>query len=483
MKKIIIIISSLVILVSCQDILEERPKTPAVEIFYNTAGEVESAVFAVYAVLQRSNAMGSLYPIQLEVYSDLFVGRGSYAPLNDHALDNTNINRTGFMWDDFYAAIRNANIVISRAPKGTQISEADINKLVGEARFLRAFTYFHLVRNWGGVPLRTELNMTEIAIKRASEADVYQLIEQDLIFAEQNLPDKPAQAGRATKWSAKAVLADVYLTLNRPAEARDRADEIINSANFSLVPVTVGDDFLKLYGADVVTTPEEIFSLKFIRANERGWTFVTFAHHPGANPRYLGAGQGFWAIYTNTAHPTINAWPNADLRKTYNLYPYDFGLGANTLLNRKFRDPLATTPNLPSNDYPLYRYADVLLMYAEAASRAANGPTALAMERLNMVHRRAYGLPATSVSTVDYNLATYSTAQGFLNLVVNERGYETMYEAKRWHELKRLGLAKQYILVTEGKVVPDKFMLWPIPLSELNFNPALNPTTDQNPGF
>jgi starch-binding outer membrane protein, SusD/RagB family len=482
MKKQILFIASVITIFSCQDVLEENPKSLAVEVFYNTPAEVESAVFSIYEALHKDNAMGSLYPIQQETYSELIFGRGSYNSLNTHeGLDNTNATRTGQIWDVFYLAIRNANIVIANAPKGKSITQADIDKYVAEARFLRAFTYFHLVRNWGAVPLRTEANMTEIPIQRTAEAEVYQLIEQDLQFAEQNLPDVGAQAGRATKWAAKAVLAEMYLTLNKPSEAMTKSDEIITSGKFSLVPVTVSEDFLKLYGADVVTTPEEVFYLKFSRASNKGWVMVMFAHHPGA--RYHGAG-GYFGHYTDpNLNPSIKNWDDNDLRKPYNLYLWNIGLGNSSYLNRKYRDIVATNQNQAANDYPLYRYADILMMYAEAASRVNNGPTPLAMERLNMVHRRAYGFTATAPSAVDFNIANFSSAQAFLDLIVKERGYETMYEAKRWLELKRLGIAKQYIQAAEGKTVADKFMLWPIPNSELNYNTALDPTTDQNPGY
>jgi hypothetical protein len=153
--------------------------------------------------------------------------------------------------------------------------------------------------------------------------------------------------------------------------------------------------------------------------------------------------------------------------------------GSNSCLYRKYRDPAATAG--AGNDYPWYRFADVLLFHAEADARAKGAPTAAAIESLNKVHRRAYGLPSGTASAVDFKLADF-TLKTFIDKVVQERGYETMYEGKRWNDLKRLGIAKQRILEVKNIVVAEKHMLWPIPNSEILYNKALT-AKDQNPGY
>jgi hypothetical protein len=158
----------------------------------------------------------------------------------------------------------------------------------------------------------------------------------------------------------------------------------------------------------------------------------------------------------------------------------DVGLGANTCLYRKYRDPLAT--NLGAgNDYPWYRYADLLLFHAEADARANNGPTAEALESLNKVHRRAYGYDANTPSPVDFSIGDFDLTS-FVDKVVEERGYETLYEGKRWLDLKRLGIAEQRIKEVKNIVVAEKHMYWPIPNSEMLYNKALD-ASDQNPGY
>lgn len=478
-RNLLIIIVVALCLFNCNDLLQENPKSLSVEVFYNTPEEVEAAVNAIYGPLRDANCMGSLYPAQHEAMPDYGNGRGSYTSISDYAgLDNTNITRVGQIWDLMYQSIRNANLVIQNVPNGSELTQEEAAAYIAEAKFMRALIYFIMVRNWGGVALRTEANMTEAAIERSSVDEIYALIVADLLEAEQKLPDEASQPGRPTMWAAKTVLADVYLNLEEFAQARDKAKEVIDAGKYSLVSVAVSEDFQEIFGPEVVTTSEEIFYLKYSR--QQGFTMVMFAHI--AASKYHGAG-GYYAHYSDSvANPVIKGWAKDDLRKSYNLYKWDIGLGPNSVLNRKFRDPSATNANGAGNDYPLYRYADLLLLYAEAESRAGNGPSAQGMESLNMVHRRAYGLDPAAPSAIDFDIADYNE-DSFLDLVVQERGYETMYEAKRWLELKRLGRAKSVILEVKGKTVADKMLLWPIPLSELSYNTALDPVADQNPGY
>jgi hypothetical protein len=333
-----------------------------------------------------------------------------------------------------------------------------------------------MVRNWAGVPLRTEDNMTEPDVPRSSVDEVYALILSDALFAEQNLPDNPTSIGRPTKWAAKTLLSEIYLNRGMWAESAARAKEVIDAAKYSLVPVSVPEDFQKIYGPEVVNTSEEIFYFKYNR--QQGFGLVSYAHRATDQYKYF-AGGGVYAQYTDSvANSFIKTWDKEDLRKEHILYNVDIGLGPNSCLFRKFRDPVSSNAG---NDYPWYRYADLLLFHAEAESRANDGPNAAAMESLNKVHRRAYGYDANVPSPVDFAVGDYD-ADSFIDLVVRERGYETMYEGKRWLDLKRLGIAKQRILEVKGIVVAEAHMLWPIPNSELNYNKALTPA-DQNPGY
>jgi len=169
------------------------------------------------------------------------------------------------------------------------------------------------------------------------------------------------------------------------------------------------------------------------------------------------------------------------LRKKFNLYNSIFGYGQTTVLFKKFIDPDATS-DYATNDYPAYRYADILLFYAEADCRVNNGPTADGMEKLNMIHRRAYGYDTNATSPVDFNVSDYNK-ESFIDLVLQEGLYEQMDEAKRFLELKRTGKLQEAVLENRGLVVAESHILWPIPSTEYEYNGAIDPTTDQNPGY
>ncbi|WP_343704116.1 RagB/SusD family nutrient uptake outer membrane protein [Chitinophaga sp.] len=465
------------LLLACKHELTESPQSLMAETFYNTKAEVESAVFAIYLPL-RPNTMPNYYAT-LECQSDYGYGRGSWAQMNEYqGFNDVNTNRINPFWADFYVSIRNANFVIRNTPNGNAISEAEKAMYIGEARFLRAFDYFHLVRNWGGVPLRTEENLDVTDIPRSSKEDVYALILADLAYAETNLPDVAAQSGRPSKWTAKTLLADVYLELGRFAEARDKADEAIKSGKYALVPVSSTADYQKIYGPEVITTKEEIFYFKYSRQVEQGNYMLWITNHPSTG---LFKAGGAYAIYSETTNPVYAGWNNADFRKGM-WTKINIGLGPNSLVSSKYQDPQAISQRGAGTDLPVYRYSELLLMYAEAACRAGNAPTAEAMEALNKVHRRAYGYNPEAPSAVDFKLADYD-AQSFVDLVMKERGYEFQFEGKRWLELKRSGRAKEIIKAVKNITVADKNMLWPIPLSEMNYNKALDPAKDQNPGY
>ncbi|GAB3918808.1 RagB/SusD family nutrient uptake outer membrane protein [Larkinella terrae] len=478
MKKILLFLIIPLLITSCEDALVEAPKSIVVETFFNTASEVETATNAIFSPLRNSNY--SVYEATLECMVDYASGRGSWAPLGDYqGFNDANITRVAGLWNAFYLSIRNANLVIQNAPTGKAISKADADRFVAESRFLRAFNYFQLVRNWGGVPLRTESNMTDINLKRSTADEVYNLILADLKEAETTLPEKPAQIGRPTKWAAKTMLADVYLQLGKYAEARDKADEVIKSNQFSLVPTATKADIQnKVYGPDLVSTTEEIFYLKYARQVNQGNYMLWISNHPDTKLFNFG---GAYVIYVDVTSAYYKSWDTGDLRRSmWDLI--NFGLGANTLVSSKFIDQAAVSQVGAGNDDPVYGFSDVLLIYAEASTRAGNAPTAAGLEALNQVHRRAYGKAPAVTSSVDFKLADYN-ATTFVDLVMRERSYEFQLEGKRWLDIKRSGKVKEIILAAKGKTVLDKHLLWPIPVSEMNYNKALNPATDQNPGY
>nr|WP_295934000.1 RagB/SusD family nutrient uptake outer membrane protein [uncultured Dyadobacter sp.] len=463
---------------ACEDLLEEKPRSIVAETFFNTAADVESAVNAIYSPLRDNNY--AVYETTLECQADYAYGRGSWAPLHEYqGFNDANISRVAGLWNAFYLSIRNANLVILNAPKGNAIGPADVTRYVAEAKFLRAFNYFQLVRNWAGVPLRTENNMAEINLPKSTAEQVYAQILADLTEAEQNLPEKAAMSGRPSKWAAKIVLADVHLNLKQYDKARDKAREVIQSGKFTLVPVKAPADYqTNVFGPELVTTSEEVFFLKYTRQVGQGNYMLWITNHPSTGLFNFG---GAYVVYGQTVDPFYQAWDEKDIRKgLWN--KVNIGLGANTLLSSKFVDKAAISQSGAGNDDPVYSYADALLIYAEAAAMVANAPTAEAMDALNQVRRRAYGLASANAAPNDYRLADYN-ATTFQELVARERAYEFHYLGKRWLDLKRTGKVKEVIQKSKNITVADKHLLWPIPNSEMNFNKALDPSKDQNPGY
>jgi len=466
---------------ACSDVLVEETKQLAVENFYNTEAELESALNAIYTPLYGDLSMGAQYQVLQDALSDFFIPNGSWIPLGSYTtLDNTNYGRTGYFWNQFYLAIRNANLVIANAPTSTMVEDSRKSEIVASARFMRALLYFQLVRGWGSIPLRTDENLAEINLPKSSIDDVYQLIVNDLAYAEANLGGTVRLSGRPTHWAAKTVLADVYLCLERYDDARAKARDVIDNGPFSLVRVTAPDDFLQLYGPDVDNSSEEIFYLKFTRQSGFANALTLYEAHP--NTPYANR-AGFFSLYSRlSVNRVVRDWDDDDLRKQFNLYPWAFGSGDDTYLVRKFQD-LNALGGRGGNDYPWYKFSDLLLIYAEAENGANGGPTAAAVEALNQIRRRAYGQPATTPWAGDYRLTDYTSAT-FLDLVLKERGYETMFEGKRWRDLVRLGKASEYIKASKGvNEIASLLYLWPIPTSEMNYNTELDPVKDQNPGY
>jgi hypothetical protein len=460
---------------SCESPLEEGPKTIVTENFYQSKSDFEAATNAVYFPLRmvRSEQIAIL-----SAHTDWGYGRGSRAQYNDfEGFNPTNINAAADRWNSFYQGIRNANIVIEKAPLSEQLTEEERKHFLAEAKFLRALTYFDLVRNWGGVPLRTDANINEKDVPKSTPEEVYALILADLTEAEANLPLSAAEPGRPTQWAAKTLLAEVHLQLGDYDIAKTKSQEVIESGEFSLVKISSADDIReKIFGAALVTSTEEIFAFKFARQTGQGNGLPWILNHPSTGLYNFG---GAYAHYGDAKNPFHKEWADGDLRKDL-WQVVDFGLGDSTIVNGKFAETQAVDNTGAGNDIPVYRYPELLLIYAEASARV-DGLTDANLEAVNQVHRRAFGLDPTVTSEQDYIIADFTT-ESFLDLILQEKAYETQFEGKRWLDLKRTGRAQEFVMKNKGITISEKHYLWPIPLDELNFNDAMSPS-DQNPGY
>lgn len=470
--------------VSCKKALEEKPTDRlATTNFYKTESDANVAVNAIYNPI-RGQYSSTEWGGQFTPMEDYSYGTGIYANISLYGMNSSDINRTDNAWRSFFRAINNANMALKYIP-AINMQEASKNALLAEARFLRAWCYRNLIWSWGAVPIHaipTE-NLDQIGGKRAPVADVYNFIIEDLKYAETNLPAKPALAGKPTKWAAKTMLADIYLFTEKWAEAGTKADEVITQSGYSLVPVKVPADFELLFGPTALTSSEDIFSIKYTR------TVGSEIAQQYAQPNSTYSSGGYGSFYGLPTFPLLRDWDKQDLRYQFDIYtsypskPNGVVVQAPAtapILFGKFKDPGFAPSH--GNDYPIYRYADALLIYAEAASQANGAPTPMALERLNMIRRRAYGQNPTSPSAVDYTMATAPTQQAFRDLVLKERAYEFLCEGKRWYDLVRTKTLKATVKAAKNIDVPDFIMLFAIPKIEIDNNPDIDPK-DQNPGY
>lgn len=463
--------------------LEEVPRNFVSRAnYYQNEGDAQGAINGAYAAI-GPDFFSITYYLMIELHGDFLNGRGSQAPISqvDRVLDQGNIGRTNASWNALYTAVNRANAVLDNVPR-IAMDEGVKTRILAEAHFLRALCYFELVRGWGAVPIRTKesRDLSDLSMERSPESEVYALIESDLLTAEQGLPiSVGAEKGRASVWAGKMLLAHVYLTTGNYAGAAEKANDVINSGNFALVEVQTSDDFYNIFAAE--TSSEEIMSVKH---SPNRLSDIPLYLHMAQNRPYNYATSGFFAWLPDRNSFIGNAWDNADLRKNFNLYTeYQNASGQwvplpNTapVLFKKF----ITTPDaLRIHAAPIYRYAEALLFYAEASARAEGAPSALALERLNMVKRRAYGYDPDVASPVDY--PSGMTLEQFTDAVLQERAYEFMLERRRFFDLKRTGKVKEAFAAV-GKTFIDERMLFPIPENEINNNPALS-QADQNPGY
>ncbi|MCK5372307.1 MAG: RagB/SusD family nutrient uptake outer membrane protein, partial [Cyclobacteriaceae bacterium] len=394
------------------------------------------------------------------------------------------------MWQQNYQGIGLANTVIQFVPD-VEMDESLRNRLIAEAKFLRAFYYFELVRTYGGVPIIEEVisdpNML-VGITRNSEGDVYDLIEQDLTNAIADLPDDYAikEMGRATKWSATALLARVHLAQSEWSDANARTQEVISSGKFGLVADynllwSQNTEHIPLPDKDGELVNENVFDIQF-RQDERrdykqSWVGSRDTDVGGVN--VVGGG---WENMLPT-DDFLAMFEPGDLRKDISFVteldgnvlesPRTPGAGPITgkYLNADGDPPKGN--NGSQNTYVI-RYSDVLLMKAEAENEQ-NGP-ANAFSFINQVRERA-GL--TNLSGLDQN--------SLRDAIRKERATELSFEGIRKYDLLRWGIFVETIrntvdphMETPRANIQGYHVLMPIPNREIEISEG---SIVQNEGY
>ena len=465
---------------SCSDFLEQNPQTDLSENdFYKTADDILSAVNGAYSSLQEGDIYGNWYVFG-EIPSDKTRNQLSGSVTTQNEFDQFYIDTQNSMianfWKAAYKVINRTNTILGRID-GIEINTELANRYKLECKFIRALMYFNLVRVYGDVPLvLKEISISEsYDILREPKENVYNQIIADLKEA-QDLPVSysTAEDGRATQGAAKALLANVYMTLHKYAEAETILAEIINSGRYSLLENTPGslniDGYKNVFSPVNHNSKEGIFEIQFLKGGYgEGSNYANnFApENSGTNVVAVGGTGG-----NNIPEMDIyNAYEEGDLRRDFSmsLGYYDNRKNNEWVESRyvcKFMD-VPYQNNDASNNYPVIRYADVILMYAEALNQ--NGKTAEACKYLNMTRRRGFGYQTTETSPVD--LQTTDKAQ-FALMVEQERRVELAFENHRWFDLIRTGRAVE-VMRSKGFSLNETNLICPIPQKQIDVNPKL----------
>lgn len=521
MKKILFFSCFLLMMIAsgCSKFLDKKPiSTVSPSNYYNNEAEVNAALAGVYSPAAMEFMWGGRIPIRHNASTDESFYSVTNQPVgvwwfNYDASDPVVTE----MWTYLYTGIERANMLLANIDKAA-MDEAKKSVIKGEARFLRAFYYFTLVQYWGDVPLKTvpSASVNNVDLARTPAKDVYAFIEEEMIAAEGlvNAVTDINNTERISKSTVQGILARVYLQWagqplkqeSKYAEARKWALKVVESGVHTLNP-----DFKQIY----INECQDIDDWKECIWETGNWGNNSDANRIGgrignengvkcssSNDQEIGYAYGF----NSTTYKLYHLYETGDQRRDWAISTYTLNasgvkstIAATNIYARncaKWRREYELLRPLNKNytptNFPILRYADVLLMLAEAEN-AVNGP-ANAYQYINMVRRRGYGKPAntpdpvTDLSGLDKN--------SFLQAVQDERARELCFEGLRKQDLIRWGLyltamrdqaieirtyattTYQYAAVAAERVA-ERHLLYPIPSNEMTLNKAMV----QNPGW
>ena len=494
MKIKIFIVTILAIgLNSCTSFLEEHPNDRLTTVnFYQSTKDAQAAVDATY------QQMNSLYNRLMYNLCDLpcdGMKNGLGMPnayLQDLAYMRHNQGNTFIrdMWTNSYSGIAKANAAIENIPNVT-MEEGLKNRFMGEVRFLRALYYFNLVRFFGDVPLVTKLGLAEAIGPRTPKDQVYALIIDDLTAAENALPMRSTYAAkdkaRASKEAAKVMLGKVYVTIGDFEKAKSKLAEVVeHEAEYGL---GLHDDYKANWNTATEAGKEAILYLEYGVP-----PFTTNGEMSLAGPKYSVPGGSIGVANSNEADiPTKELYDSYNAKDTRRALNCRFEFTNYTtkevvkssipLFGKYWIDNVSTCANCDINMHVL-RYADAILLYAEALSETGDAQKALDM--LNRVRQRAFG-------DTSGNYTQTMSKEEFRDKILWERYWEFPIEGHRWFDLVRMGKLKERMIAHatyEAKVAEankidiiknyrDCMILMPIPQEQIDLNKELI----QNPGW
>ncbi|PWJ58652.1 putative outer membrane starch-binding protein [Dyadobacter jejuensis] len=432
--------------------------------FYETAGDMNTAINAAYKVLQNSGAYNQSYWIMNEMRSDNTdqgpdgTGLGAELTVIDNFSEIATSEIVTAGYTDSFLGIARSNIVLDRI-EAIEMDAALKSRIVSEALFLRSLFYYNLAITFGNIPmpLHEAKSVTEGgSLTQVTATEVYQQIASDLVTAEAGLPIKyanVADVGRATKGAAATLLAKVYLTLGDKASATTVLKRIVAGYGYSLLP-----NYGNLWGIANKNNAESIFEVQ-----------------------YKGGGTGTGNAFTNAFSPllkqTTGAYknrPTIEMMEAYEpgddrflksmdtSYVNTSGILLTSSINNvrfinKYGKENAFNEADASYNFVVFRYADVLLMLAEAL-----GESEEAYGYINQVRARAKLDPISA-----------ATPGTFAEKLLHERRVELAFENHRWADLLRFGKAAE-MLSAQGKTIRTLYL---IPQREMDINSTFKQNT------
>ena len=490
---IVLVCGALLLLCSgCSKFLDTQDKSNyTTDNYYTTASQAESAVNAIYQSLSATYNGGNGFGGGLSPWLMLEFATGLANTELAEAFDNLAVknltnsadNSEGLIWwNESYRGIANANLAITKIPN-IKMDETQKNILLAQAKYLRAFFYYNLVRIFGKVPLITapaDLSSPDFYPVQAAESDVYNLIVADLTTAESlGLPFIDV-SGRVSLGAVKSLLSSVYLTMaGYPLQlgavyyqkAADKASEVMQSNKYSLFQ-TYND----LHNPSLDNTGENIFQVQFTAlVLPSFWQQAIVPYNKGISVYSAQSG----AIFSDL--PFVSSFESGDKRAQerqffYTKYTLNSNRGVTIELGNRYIyklfDSLAQNSTASSGlNWTLMRYPEILLIYAESINELS-GPSAASYEAVNKIRRRAL-LPELSGITKDK----------FKEAIWREEWHELCFENKTWFNMVRL--RKAYNITTGnfdnyvghkfsyGPILKERDLLFPIPTSAMQTNNKL----------
>lgn len=474
MKKIYLIISAVILafsLNSCEKFLSEIPKSQLTpENSFTSAQDWEKALTSSYAMLQLVYA--EKYTITLNNFGTdeaepFDLSWAAYSELKHYTFSAQHeFFRVHYIWN--YDGIKRANTIIDM-PESAPVTAEERRLMVAQARFLRAVFYFELVSYYGGVPLwlSASVDKNEISKPRASADAVYEVIVKDMEYAAENLPESWSgnDLGKATSGAANALLGRFYLQWGKPADALTALNKVIGKYHLY---DDLNDVFLPEHKNE---NYENIFEVQFKHSGNWGLEGSIQSSYWGPRGGGGPTDRGFGWGGMGASRYLYDSYEANDLRREKWFCTEYMGVPQNPPCIMKYRSPQYNTV-IEDDDlnYILMRYADVLLMKAEALNELDDSSNDK-YDCINEVRRRAHVSDLSGLSKEEFKAA-----------VLKERMLELCCEHHRRTDLVRFGALKQQVKVAHGVDIQDHHNLYPIPQAAIDGNDAMT-QDDQNPGY